>query len=90
MTDVLCCDDCFALICKKSTKSARFWLELCALKDENGIFGLRTNQLEEIRTLEVMGFIMTTEILTEANKEILVVKVNGEKQNYFCRGNCDE
>lgn len=87
MNKVICCDECFASIGKRSTSAAKMWLELCALKVESGVFGLRTNDLPETRVLEVMGFITTSEFLN--GEEGMFVKVNGEKHNYFCRGRCN-
>ncbi len=83
---VVCCDDCFASIGKRSTAAARMWLELCSFKVASGIFGLKTDAFTEIRMLETMGFITTTEAEPD---DVLLIKVNGDTKTYFCRGECD-
>jgi hypothetical protein len=80
----LCCDDCFADICKKDIHAARLWLEICEIYNKaQNIFGIKLPDFTELSTLEHMGFIVTTD-----KKDHLLLKVNGiheDKQGtYFC------
>lgn len=84
MSKVVCCDECFARIGARSTSAAKVWLELCKLKAESGIFGLKTDDFPELRILELMEFIITTE-----TSNLLLVKVKGSQDDYFCAGGCD-
>ena len=82
----LCCDECFSHICKICTRSAKLWMDICSYYEKTGgIFGLKLPDFEELRTLEHMGFITTTE-----NSDHIVVKMNGihvDRQGiYFCLG----
>jgi len=88
MNKAICCDGCFELIGMRNVYAARLWLDLCNLKVKNGIFGVKTSDLPEIRMLEVLGFITTTD-----SEEHIMIRVNGDKNDqegpFFCCGNCN-
>lgn len=77
-----CCDDCFEYLGKKSTKSARFWLDLCLMSvlRKTQILSMY-NDFEELKNLENEGFISTTEEPPYVN-----VRINNydESLNLFC------
>ena len=83
----ICCNECFDLIARKSTISAKLWLDLCDLYIKSNIFGLRSEDFRELRILELLGFIITTE-----TPDIILVKVQGQCEDYqgvyFCGGFC--
>jgi len=85
----LCCDNCFGLIARRSTSAARLWLDLCDLQMQSQQFGLRTLDFPTLRLLEILGFILTTDI-----QGVIIVKVKGRVDDtlgtYFCGGKCGE
>lgn len=86
----LCCDDCFAMLAKRSTRAAKLWLDLCDAQRRYGIFGLVTpDTTPSLLLLEHMGFITTTD-----TRDLIVVKVHGQEDDqlgaFFCGGKCDE
>lgn len=89
MTKAVCCHECFERIGLRNVYAAKLWLELCDLKLKNGMFGLRVLDFPELRMLEVLRFITTTE-----SPQHIIVRVNGEKKDqegiYFCCGACND
>lgn len=85
----LCCDQCFELLAKRSTKAARLWIDLCEIQSTCSIFGLRIEDNPLLQLLEVLQFITTTDVMN-----LIIVKVHGQKEDglgpFFCGGNCDE
>lgn len=79
------CEDCFECIAKKSTNAGRLWLDLCDLSTRKGlIFKIKCDDFIELRTLERLGFLCTTE-----EKEHLIIKMYGHGntvtgEDYFC------
>lgn len=84
----ICCDDCFALLARKSTKVARLWTDLCDADHLYGIFGLVTpDSHHSLVHLEQMGFIVTTD--TEDSIIVKVTKKNDQDEAFFyCGGIC--
>lgn len=85
----LCCDECFALIAKRSTPAARWWLDLCHIQETCSIFGLAIPDNQILQLLEQLGFITTTETMN-----MIVVKVHGREEDalgtFFCGGRCGQ
>lgn len=70
-------------------ESAELWKDLCEIQLSHVVFGLEMEDFEEMRILENLGFVVTTD-----SPEIIIVKVLGEKKDlagdYFCGGKCVE
>jgi hypothetical protein len=85
----ICCNECFDLIARKSTLSAKLWIDLCDLYLKSNVFGLRSKDFKELRILELLEFIITTE-----TSDFILVKVLGQCVDhqgvYFCGGYCNE
>jgi hypothetical protein len=85
----LCCDDCFALIAKRSPNAAIVWADLCEIQSRCEIFGLKMEDNPTIQLLESLGFLTSTEI-----PGIILIKIHGQEQDplgsFFCGGNCGE
>ena len=83
----LCCDKCFDVIAKQDTNCARLWVHLCDLQNvSGGAFALKTTDFAQLRTLELMRFIVTNEV-----PDWIWVKVRTAKEkeeSYFCGGSC--
>lgn len=89
MSKLLCCDKCFERVAKKNVSSARMWLDLCRVSEEEGdYFALMDTQYFdigclELRVLENLGYITTTE-----SSNMLRLRMNGRRQDdaatYFC------
>lgn len=80
----ICCQQCFELIGKKSTKAAKAWMDICALRLEVGEIFEVEKDLPEIRTLEQLGFLVSTDKPSTA-----VIKVHGHiiaenGEHFFC------
>jgi len=81
----VCCEECFESIGKRNTNAARFWMDLCALRLKKGeVFTLKTLDFPELRALELLGFLVST----DKNSEI-AVRIKGhchtaEGQVFFC------
>lgn len=59
-------------------------MDLCAVHLKEGIVHLRTQDFPELRTLELMGFLVSTE-----EPQNILVKINGHRhtddgQDVFC------
>jgi len=81
----ICCEKCFETIGKKNTKAARLWMDFCAMKLQNGeVVEIETQDFPELRVLENLGFLISTE-----KKNSLAVRIKGhmsteEGEHFFC------
>jgi hypothetical protein len=87
-SDIKCCDECVFWIARKDPSLAKFWMDICDIASKFGaLFGLPYIHQEELRDLELLGFIETTD-----TKICILVKVKGKKEDtigtYFCGGKC--
>ena len=86
---ILCCDECFEMIARRSTIAARIWLDLCVLQDSCQLIGLSCPDNDILYILETMNFINST----EAN-EMILLKVLGREEgvraSFFCGGECEQ
>lgn len=84
-----CCDGCFEMIGWRSQKAAQLWVHLCEIYMELPLFGFAMGDDEELRILEILRFIVTTE-----TKNMIMVKVLGHGDRglfvHFCGGRCNE
>ena len=81
----ICCEECFRNIGLRNTKAAKLWMEFCAMRMEmNGVFLLDPKNIAELRILENMGYIVSTD-----QNEYVAVKVKGYMNSergepFFC------
>ncbi len=81
----VCCEQCFEAIGKRNTKAAKAWMEICAAGMTSGeIFSSTTRETPEVRALELMGFIVTTD-----RGDSIAIKVKGHMKglngdHFFC------
>lgn len=82
----ICCEQCFEDIGKRNTRAAKLWMDFCAMhmNYDQEIFSLNTLDFPELRVLETLGFLVSTD--QERN---LAVKVNGycksmDGDHFFC------
>lgn len=81
----LCCEQCFTTISERSVKAAKLWMDFCTLGLENGeIVIIETNDFPELRVLETLGFLVSTDQYKQ-----LAVRVKGhiltkEGEHFFC------
>ncbi len=81
----ICCEQCFESIGKRNTNAARFWMDLCALKLEKGeIFVLKTCDFPELRALELLGFVVSTDIHSGIALRIKGHCHTEDGQHFFC------
>lgn len=85
---IVCCEKCFEYVAKQSTNAARLWLDLCALWYTKGqVLTVRTHDFPELRTLEQMNFLMSTD-----QPQHILIKIFGLQKDhldgidYFCVG----
>ena len=81
-----CCSDCFTRLARGcNTTTAKLWMDLCAkYLDIDGCFHIQDDDTYEIKELERLGFIVTTE-----DSEGTLVRVKGfghdfTEQIVFC------
>jgi len=89
----ICCGDCFEVLAKKNTRSAKWWMDMCKLKMEfseirgNGLFVIEDSDFEEITLIEKLKLISTCDC-----KDGVIIKVNGPKKDedglIFCGDLC--
>lgn len=87
----IACEHCFNRLSEKSPLVAKTWMELCALAMTTGEVIATTNKdFPELRVLETMGFIVSTE-----STDGLTIRVLGHGntisgEHFFCpRGGCN-
>ena len=85
-----CCMTCFDKIAKEDTNSVRIWLDMCRIAHEiSPLFKIRIEDFEELRVLELLGFLTSTEV-----QDGIIVRVHGNQRypygSHFCIGDCDE
>jgi hypothetical protein len=81
----ICCEECLEDIGRKSTKAARLWLDLCALRLKKGeVITFPLDNLAEIRALELLGFILTTEDQSWLKVKIRGLHLTDEGDDFFC------
>ncbi len=80
-----CCTECFDSIGRRSTRASRLWMDLCADTMTHGaILNMRTLDFPELRTLEKLGYLVSTD-----KEHTLGVRLNGymkseDHQHFFC------
>ena len=81
----MCCDHCFSIIAEKSTSAARLWLDLCEWEAVHGMFSV-VEKLPfdgDILFLELMGFILTTDLPFACRVKVLGKQKSGS-ETIFC------
>ncbi len=82
----ICCEKCFEAIGKRSTRAAKMWMDVCTMRLQYGQpFRLKTARSSELRILETMGFLVST----DEEEDCIAVRVNGhmtteEDEHFFC------
>ena len=80
-----CCQECYDVLREKSSQTADLWMLLCKYRlIEGNIIHCFIPELPELRILENLGFIVTTE-----KEDIIAVKVRGyllsvDGEPFFC------
>jgi hypothetical protein len=81
----VCCERCAETIGMRNARAVRLWMDFCALRLQQGeVVLLRSHDFPELRVLETMGFLISTD-----QENFLAVKVRGhlhtsEGDHYFC------
>lgn len=87
--EFVCCERCFETLAKRSTKAAKIWIDLCqSYMNIPGLFSVE-GQTEQVRILETLGFVITTDCSDDVYSNYIILKVNGHHkdaygENYFC------
>lgn len=91
MCKTKCCDECHRRIGMRSVSASRLWLDFCDQFTRQGIFNFYDHSVDssELRILETMGYIVSSE-----NRENILIKLLGVQQDYngdliFCTGDCE-
>ena len=81
----VCCDQCFEIIGNRSRKAARVWLDLCGLRLQRGeVFSLFMQDFPELRVLETLGYITTTDKPFEILVRLHGLKMLEDGVPFFC------
>ena len=80
----ICCEKCFELAAKRSPNAAKLWMDFCAIKLEEGEVICLHKNFPELRSLETMGFLVSTDL-----EDSIAVRINGhmtteDGEHYFC------
>lgn len=82
----MCCEKCLETIGRVNTKSARLWVDLCSVSSSKSkqILNVRTVDFNELRHLEMLGFVVSYE-----KPPHLVIRINGHYEDpdfgdFFC------
>jgi len=73
------------MIGKKSTNAAKLWMDLCAIRlSTSEVFTLETQDTPELRALELMGFVVSSDKCSG-----IAIKIKGhcstyDGENLFC------
>lgn len=88
--DFTCCAKCFKKIALAHTNAVRVWLKLCEFSITHGnIFTLNLEDFEELRILELLGFLVSTEKKTGITIKLVGIK-HSLTNKHFCGEFCDE
>ncbi len=69
----ICCEKCFETIGRRNTTAARLWMDFCAMRlENNGVVVLDTVDFPELRLLETLGFVVSTD-----QDHSIAIRVNG-------------
>lgn len=80
----ICCEKCFECIGKRSTNAARLWMDLCTTKMDCGNpVVCMPYETPEIRALELLGYVVSTEMQDHVRVNVLGYFSN-EYQHAFC------
>ncbi len=81
----VCCEQCFETIGKRNTRAARLWMDLCAMRlATSEVFTLKTLDFPELRVLETLGFVVSTD-----KPQSIAIRIKGhmnteDGQSFFC------
>jgi hypothetical protein len=81
----ICCEQCFEAIGRRNTNAARLWMDLCAMRlATSEVFTLKTSDFPELRILETLGFVVSTE-----KPQSLAIRLKGHMntvggEDFFC------
>lgn len=80
----ICCEKCFEVAAKRSPDAAKLWMDFCAIRLEEGEVICLQKNFPELRSLEMLGFLVSTE-----QEDTIAVRINGHMQtlngeHYFC------
>ena len=82
----VCCEQCFETIGKKSTKAAKLWMDFCALGlQESEIVVIENNDFPELRVLENLGFVVTTDRYRAIAVRVIGHGITEDGEHFFCR-----
>lgn len=78
-----CCDRCFETLQKRSAKAAKIWMNLCqSYMEIPGLFSVEGNS-PQIRILETLGFITTTDCSDDVYSDYIILRVNGHRKDFY-------
>ncbi len=81
----ICCQHCYERLKNRSAKAAKFWLAFCEHRMEFGeVIHIKNKESPELRTLEMMGFIITTDQKNGTAVKVLGHMQSEENEHFFC------
>ncbi len=80
----ICCDKCFEVIGKYNTKAAKLWMDLCSLRMSMGEIITLSQNCPEIRDLELLGFLVSTDQISSISLRIKGYIPTEDGQHFFC------
>lgn len=80
----ICCEKCFETAAKRSSNAAKLWMDFCAIKLQEGEVLCLQKNFPELRTLESLGFLVSTDL-----EDSIAVRIKGhmtteDGEHFFC------
>lgn len=80
-----CCEKCLQRIGNESPNAARFWMDLCRSYDVEKDSITLAHDIPEIRSLENLGFLVSTERNRNVVAKLCGIHLAGNEK-FFCLG----
>lgn len=80
----ICCEKCFEEIAKTDTSASKLWMDICnnTIIDKSNVCALK--DFPELRRLELMGFIITTDVEDFIEIKLIGLTKTPEGEDFIC------
>ncbi len=79
----ICCEECFEKVGRENTSAARMWMDLCAYRCAGYTLHVEED-CEALKTLELLGFVISTDEPTRVCVKLRGCMETDEGQPFFC------
>lgn len=82
----VCCEQCFKKISEKDQRTAKIWMDACALHVLKGSPFEVVQDFPEFNLLEEMGHLVTTDSYDKIRVKVTSHRLDDKGQDFFCGG----